>query len=357
MLVFHLILDIMLAFPLPKVRVREAHLYVISSNSFDMATAVPVGTLLVEHPTNPVEVTDMVSQSNKAWAEEYLPISRLTVHTHVRQDGAVIADFDTPFLPAYDDENLRLAELAYPPNSRQHRLYSEQDAITWFHSEISNIVLPAFTSYPPLVQTGEPPPVHGSGRAKQVDMAYTAKYMHHRTHVAVGEFKRNLILYDEWQENGLSATQRKFSRELRGYAYMYECPHIFSFDQANFLMLQFRANSLADIRRDCEVDCWILPRVNPNGTSIREALYRLLVQGFRRFQGQYRMPTSFSPDMVEMFSGQPLFLSNGVYTANPNGCTRLLDTGTGSFYWVNADGDSLTDANGDQIWDTLPLWE
>ncbi|KAM7210611.1 hypothetical protein V8F06_014001, partial [Rhypophila decipiens] len=102
----------------------------------------------------------------------------------------------------------------------------------------------------------------------------------------IGEFKRCLVSRREWQSGKLMPSQQGFSRELRGYAYLYRCPQVFCFDNSTFLMLQFRAAKLDAIRDpDCTVDCWVFPGKNPNGIPLRFAFYRLLVQGFRRCQG------------------------------------------------------------------------
>ncbi|OAA63632.1 hypothetical protein SPI_03795 [Niveomyces insectorum RCEF 264] len=107
---------------------------------------------LNDHPTAPVEDTFMQSQSSKSWVKDFLPIKKLLVHTYLTPDGSsVLANFDA-FIPESDDDLLRFGEVAYPPNKRHYKLYSESDGIDWFHSEISNVVLPAFFRYPPITQ-------------------------------------------------------------------------------------------------------------------------------------------------------------------------------------------------------------
>ncbi len=51
----------------------------------------------------------------------------------------VVADFSRAFQPEYNDDEMRLGELAYPPNSRKRMLRSEASCGFWFHSEVSNI--------------------------------------------------------------------------------------------------------------------------------------------------------------------------------------------------------------------------
>lgn len=320
-----------------------------------------VQDLLHDHSTNPVKTTGMATQSRKAWTQSFPPISNLRVHTVVQPDGSVIGDFDSAFIPLDTDENLRQNEEAHLPNARHYRLYSEEDGVTWFNAEISSVVLAAFQNFPAVVQQSHHPPKRNIGVAiNVVDTAYTMKAGPNMANIAIGEFKRNLIRPQYWQNNGLAGDQVDFSRELRGYAYLYECPQVFSFDHEYFLMLQFRAHTVDEIRNsNCEVDCWVFPRENLGGTPWRYALYRLLVQGFRRFQGLNRTNMVFgglAAESVTLYTGRPRWRIDNRSTLQPFGYTRVLDPNTGAFVWVDATGSVLLQQDGTAAADTIAFW-
>lgn len=129
-------------------------------------------------------------------------------------------------------------------------------------------------------------------------------------------------------------------------------------------MLQFCAETAEEIRHeDCKVDAWIFPRHDP-GVTMRYALYRLLLQGFRRCQGMWPMPTPTphpfgqAPEYREFYSGQPMWNIGGRYHAKPWGHRRRVDVYCGALYWTEQDGVTpLVDENGDRIWDTEQFWE
>lgn len=127
-------------------------------------------------------------------------------------------------------------------------------------------------------------------------------------------------------------------------------------------MLQFRAATVDAIRDpDCAVDCWVFPRDNPNGATLRWALYRLLAQGLRRCQGRWSLtPTLYSvaPDRREFYNGRPLWRIDGFLKTKPWGHRRRIDPVYGAFYWTDAEGEEpLIDERGKKVWDTLKIWE
>lgn len=127
-------------------------------------------------------------------------------------------------------------------------------------------------------------------------------------------------------------------------------------------MLQFRASKPAKIREaDCEVDCWVLPRENPHGTTFRYALYRLLVQGLRRYQGLHPTDATLHgqrPHHREFYNGRPVWKLDNKFLIKPWGYCRQLDTSYGAFYWTEADGATpLLDRDGNKIWDTIAIWQ
>lgn len=126
-------------------------------------------------------------------------------------------------------------------------------------------------------------------------------------------------------------------------------------------MLQFRANDREEIKSEkCAVDCWILPRVNPDGVTLRYGLYRLLLQGFRRVQGMCSMGTALygrAPYRREFYSGTPIWkMDDGSYTSTPWEHVRQLDSACGAFYWMDPDGKPLETDDQEMVWDTMPFW-
>lgn len=180
--------------------------------------ASTVMDLIHMHSVNPVIETRMQTDSNKSWAKDFRPISRLLVHTVLEGTNAAIANFDGIFTPELADDARRSNERASPPSNRSYRLYSEADGVSWFDTEISNVVLAAFRGAPNVMLQHQHPPkrsVAGSSGIKLVDTAYTLKHGSTSHNLAIGEFKRNLINPREWQGGQLSR-QKGLSQELRG---------------------------------------------------------------------------------------------------------------------------------------------
>lgn len=126
-------------------------------------------------------------------------------------------------------------------------------------------------------------------------------------------------------------------------------------------MLQFRAREPAKIKDPkCEVDCWVIPRENFYGCTMRYALYRLLVQGFRRCQGEYALDVSLyqmRPSEREFYNGRPLWKIDGRLYTKPWDYHRLVDRTYGAFYWARpGDSNPVLDPNGNTLWDTEPFW-
>ncbi|KAL2174067.1 uncharacterized protein P884DRAFT_159421, partial [Thermothelomyces heterothallicus CBS 202.75] len=176
------------------------------------------------------------------------------------------------------------SEPARPPNERYWRLETESDVEHWWHTEISDIVMAAWARYPAIVQTCHTKPLSEITISENVDSTYGVYIGNQRYPVVIGEMKRNLINEEDWQANSLRDTQQKLARELRGYADKYQCPQVFCWDGRYLLVLQFRARKPDHIRNaDCPIDCWVIP-VEGSTCTLRYALYRLMVQGFRRCQ-------------------------------------------------------------------------
>lgn len=139
------------------------------------------------------------------------------------------------------------------------------------------------------------------------------------------------------------------------YADKYECPHVFCWDGQTLLILQFRARKPEHIRNaDCPIDCWVVP-VNGSTCTLRYALYRLMVQGFRRCQTvAATKPLSVGTLTVhgrEFFTGRPIWRVSGQSSMNhPEGYLRSVDGATGGLYW----GHPMVE---DAVWETGGLWE
>lgn len=146
------------------------------------------------------------------------------------------------------------------------------------------------------------------------------------------------------------------------YACKYKCPQIFCFDGYNFLILQFRAQMVAQISdAKIPVDCWVIPRNNVGGTSLRYALYRLILQGYRRCQAiGASMPKlgGMQPVARHFYNGQLVWkgADKELTYDHPLGFSRAVYTGNGMLYWA-VGGEPATDEKGNWIWDSVAFWE
>ena len=177
--------------------------------------------LLEEHASNCTYNTGYKSQTNKSWAKQFSPYLRLQLHTHTVDLGdgsyAVAADFGGSFLPEDNDDLLRRSQPTFPPNLRSWRLEQEEDCVTWFHAEVSSIVLSGFSNSPLVLQHSQPKPFTDDKQDESVDVAYTLKHQKERTPLVIGELKRNLINAAEWSTGMVRAPgQQALARELRG---------------------------------------------------------------------------------------------------------------------------------------------
>ncbi|KAM3434261.1 hypothetical protein NHJ13734_006052 [Beauveria thailandica] len=322
--------------------------------------ASTIAQLLLTHPTNHVHETGYITSTKKEWAKKYKPIRNVTIHTS-GQRGEVIADFSA-FLPEEADDQRRTSVLAYPPNQQSWRMDTEADARHWFYHEVSDVVMPAFASYPPVVQVSEAKPFSEENIVQVVDDSFTFKPPGgSQMPLVIGEFKRNIVDYREWQTGKIATSlQISLSRELRGYAVKYNCPQVFCFDGYTLLMLQFKARkpeAIAD--EDCDIDCWLFRRRNLGGTTLRYALYRLLAQGLRRVQGQLsRNPALLNSQECKFrnfYTGEPIWKIDGVLHRHPWGMYRAVDPKDGSIYWMY-NGQPVWGEDGLLILDGPPLY-
>ncbi|KAH7465221.1 hypothetical protein FOMA001_g17346 [Fusarium oxysporum f. sp. matthiolae] len=295
--------------------------------------------LILSHPTNPMHNPGYVTQSDKVWAQDFKAIKTVTTQTIIGGDGKTHANFEDSFMKLQDDDALRFREPAVHPNNRLWRLETEADCENWFNSEITNVVLSAWNTYPPITQSSHTKPISEENITENIDCTFSVKIGNQRRTVAIGEFKRNLISA-EWQTGSINKSgQRTFSKELRGYAHKYQCPQVFCFDGARLILLQFRAFRLDDIKEEsCKIDCWVFP-VKTSSCSLRYALYRLLAQGWRRCQGELAPACTIGglqPYAREFFTGLPIWRYNNQKSkSHPAGYQRTVDQRTGALAWIH----------------------
>ncbi|KAM0436743.1 hypothetical protein ACHAPT_002454 [Fusarium lateritium] len=297
---------------------------------------------ILQHPANPVEETKYTTGSGKEWARRYTPISNLIVRSFVADDGLTYANFDDAFLPLDADDTPRMSEPAVPTNNRHWRLEYEADCENWLNTEVANVTLAAWKRYPSVIQASHCKPLSSRSIPENIDSTFSIKFAGKRAPLAIGEMKRNLISATAWQSGYIlgQGSQVKLSQELRGYACKYECPQVFCFDGSTLLVLQFRAQRVQDLQDDrCSVDCWVLPRATSSCT-LRYALYRLLAQGWRRYQAEFAGPTftvgGLAPRSREFFTGQPIWGVEGdAFRAHPGGYQRSVGAATGALIWTH----------------------
>lgn len=105
------------------------------------------------------------------------------------------------------------------------------------------------------------------------------------------------------------------------------------------------------------MDCWVLPRKSSH-TPLRVALYRLLLQGFRRFQGTCAAPPPLTvgglmPHGRLFFNGLPLWRVSGTnvnVVEHPGGYRRWVDPDSGAIKWTHDEDPEAV------VWETFALW-
>ncbi len=177
-----------------------------------------VGDLLGQYPQQP-EKLDYAPPANKTWMREYEPVAYLHIHTSVNEAGLTTANFDTAFLPQDEDDTLRLSQPgAYPyPTPRAWRFESPEDHELWFHSEISNVALAAFSHYPCVTQTSRTKPPNND-LPEPADTVYSVSSRGINTFLAVGRMKSGIAVDRALWRTGKIVnvtSQRKISQELR----------------------------------------------------------------------------------------------------------------------------------------------
>jgi hypothetical protein len=127
------------------------------------------------------------------------------------------------------------------------------------------------------------------------------------------------------------------------------------------MLLQFEAYRREDLN-SCNVDCWVFPGVEPvlGGYTLRDALYRFLVQGIRRAQSaEFPIPRTlgnYHSVSRAFYNSVPLWRLRGGQAASghPEMYTRYPDE-QGYLLWMRPNGGWLLDENGQPISDSRPL--
>lgn len=197
----------------------------------DFESLATAGYYILRHSSNRRESSDYRTVLNKEWARRNKPIANLVVHTGVGPDGVVYANFDEGFLPLYHDDTLRMSEPCEDANVRQWRFETEADCENWFHAEVSNIVMAAWTAYPTVMQLSQSKPPTAGPIPETADIVYSTKIGNTKHILAVGEIKKSVIDRGAWQSGQLPAggEQQRLSQELRQYVHhlafttSYEC--------------------------------------------------------------------------------------------------------------------------------------
>jgi hypothetical protein len=200
-----------------------------------------VGLLLKQFPSHTVQSYVTASSSSaKEWAQIYHGLSRNSLLVHsiggLPASPSVQVDLTTGFLPLRTpDEELRVKEPAYPPSRRHHEFHTEADIETWWHAEVSNVVLAAFHQHPKVVQVSNYTPRHGDV-AETVDVGYLVeveektqdlisefpKVFAHKYPLAIGQIKKRAINLEKWLSGDLGdvederESQQNLAKELRG---------------------------------------------------------------------------------------------------------------------------------------------
>lgn len=165
-----------------------------------------VQAILQEHPHNSVRNENNHTSTKKAWATKF-PVIR-NLRPREGQDS-----FDEVFHSEDNDDLVRLGRPCFPLNDRSWILDTEADGRAFFNAEVVSPVLAAFTNAPLITQSEESSPVSSA----LIDTRFRIEWNNNTYDAAIGEYKRNIIVPDEWIDGHLhDANQKKLSQELRG---------------------------------------------------------------------------------------------------------------------------------------------
>ena len=104
---------------------------------------------------------------------------------------------------------------------------------------------------------------------------------------------------------------------------------------------------------NCPVDCWVLGRED-SFTTLRAALYMLLVQGFRRIQGaehlRHLSVGGLTPRLYRFYDGQPIWGPDNLLE-HPGGYQRSVDASSGAIKWTHPEDPTIL------VWETPAFWD
>jgi hypothetical protein len=131
------------------------------------------------------------------------------------------------------------------------------------------------------------------------------------------------------------------------------------FDGKYLLVLVFLAETNRNQIQDanCPVHCMIFPL---NSSVLLYAFFRLATMGLRRFQAASAPPLAIGEYTrhFQWWSGRPVWVDvrGGRYVDHPEGFQRAFHQESGAWYWVDVDGQTVLDGQGNPMWDTDRLW-
>ncbi|PYH96873.1 hypothetical protein BO71DRAFT_481676 [Aspergillus ellipticus CBS 707.79] len=266
-----------------------------------------VGDLIRLFTPQQLDVDTSSTLSEKKWTSDYHHLYRETVTGRLPIRQGLAAFLSPEPLPSYAD-SLGLATPAHMLNSQQLEIMTEGDVTHDFDQNIIPLVELAFSGESAVtIPARGAAPVPGGAKLSprslvasknsssskkvvdyQMTLSHEIKLL--ESPAMIGELKRpRIIKRKEWAfEMTPSETTIRLMQEARGYAHLYECPQVFLFDSKTLVLVQFRAESTAEIANpDCSVDVCIIPREDlrlEGQCSMAEGLYALALRGFTQKQ-------------------------------------------------------------------------
>lgn len=137
------------------------------------------------------------------------------------------------------------------------------------------------------------------------------------------------------------------------------------YDGKHLLIVQFKAKDVDEIKSpNCSIDCCILARtLEIAQCTARYALYRLVWRGWMRMTGEWSNNIPFSLSgwdrKFRFWSGRPYWENQQTHAkemTHPHGYYRIFAAMTNMWYWVDANGNVVLDANGNTAWDSFKSW-
>lgn len=312
------------------------------------------------------------SLSKKPWTDTYPPILNPTVRASTYDSINQFLGLEQYLLPnpaisalytTDASESGRLERHIHPLNSLS-KVYIQQEGDT-VRDFFQNIAFPVSLAWDGAFfqersESGTPGPTHHN---KTVDQLYSwtvAGSMESERCEVIGELKQHGVIEpDEWNggKEKSNMTQR-LGKEIRGYAYLYDCPQVFVYDSVHLLMVQFHAKNKEGIRSvNCTIDVCCVPRssADPNMCTARYGLYRLVWRGWIRLIATKAENPAVSlggfTREFEYWSGRPFWrdeVDRHKELNHPDGYYWMFDIASNQWYWNDGNGNFMA-------LDTVPL--